>query len=297
MSSPPGSARRVSWGKTRDVLPLPAASTVERYVATVDRLLPHRVVGFYVVGSIALGGYRPLRSDIDFVAVVDRGFSAAELRRLRLAQLATGARTSAAALARGQRALPGTCNGVYVSEDELGLPVSRIRPVASHTGPDFNVGRAFDVNPVVWKTLAERGIAVRGAGVDDLPLDTEPASLRPWTKENLNTYWRRFAASTLRSRPPMSRLLPRRWVTAWGVLGVSRLHATIATGDVISKEAAGEYAKDVFDRRWHPLIHEALAYWREEQPLPEFEDRSRRDEAMGEFMLHVIDHANLLTTT
>ena len=36
-------------------------------------------------------------------------------------------------------------------------------------------------------------------------------------------------------------LRPCYW-TAWGVLGAPRLHCTIATGEVISKEAAGEYA-------------------------------------------------------
>ncbi len=38
-------------------------------------------------------------------------------------------------------------------------------------------------------------------------------------------------------------------VAAWGVLGPPRLHRTIATGDVISRDDAGEYAPDVFAPR------------------------------------------------
>ena len=41
------------------------------YLRLAERLLPGRVVGFYLVGSAALGSFRPGRSDIDFIAVMD----------------------------------------------------------------------------------------------------------------------------------------------------------------------------------------------------------------------------------
>lgn len=62
-----------------DLNPTPGASAdLHRVVARnagrclrlADRLFPKRVVGFYLVGSVALGGYRPHQSDIDFVAVL-----------------------------------------------------------------------------------------------------------------------------------------------------------------------------------------------------------------------------------
>ena len=46
------------------MLPGPADRAVARYVRLADRLLPGRVVGVYVIGSIALGAYRRRRSDI-----------------------------------------------------------------------------------------------------------------------------------------------------------------------------------------------------------------------------------------
>ena len=49
---------------------------------------------------------------------------------------------------------------------------------------------------------------------------------------------------------------------------IVEVHATITTGEVISKEAAGEYALETFDPRWHPVIREGLAYWREEPAQP-----------------------------
>ena len=60
---------------------------------------------------------------------------------------------------------------------------------------------------------------------------------------------------------------------------------------MISKEAAGEYALDVFPAPWHPLIAEALAYWRGEP------DRLRlspplRARRTAEFVLLVADDAS-----
>src|SRR5205807_3671813 len=65
----------------------------------------------------------------------------------------------------------GTPNGVFVTGDELGLPVTTITPVASHTAQRFEVGTGFDVNPAVWKVLAGRGIRIRGRDPGDLGLD------------------------------------------------------------------------------------------------------------------------------
>jgi hypothetical protein len=36
------------------------------------------------------------------------------------------------------------------------------------------------------------------------------------------------------------------------------LHATIKTGDILSKSAAGTYALEVFPSHWSPIIQDAL---------------------------------------
>lgn len=265
--------------------------SVDRYLAVADRLLPGRLCGLYLVGSTALGAYRPGRSDIDFVAVVDGGLSPAELRRLRLVQLASGIRTAAPALARCRLALPGTVNGAFVAAADLATPVTRIRPLASHVGRGFTVGGAFDVNPVMWKVLSERGIAVRGPRPAELGLDPEPARLRAWNHDNLHAYWQRGAEAVLAGRS--RRWLPaRRSAVAWGVLGAPRLHHTMATGEVVSKEAAGEYALEVFASRWHPVIREGLAYWRAE--ASRFPDAAAGRRRAAEFVLEVVASADRL---
>jgi hypothetical protein len=81
------------------------------------------------------------------------------------------------------------------------------------------------------------------------------------------------------------------------VLGVPRLHYTIATGAIATKEAAGHYALEVFEPRWHPLIEDALAFWRG-QPAPSAYRRhpARRRQDVAEFVDVVVDSANRMTT-
>jgi hypothetical protein len=81
--------------------------------------------------------------------------------------------------------------------------------------------------------------------------------LRTWCRENLQSYWARWAHAA-RTRLIRRLASTLRQSTVWGVLGVTRLHATIRTGDILSKSAAGIYALEVFPCHWSPIIQDAL---------------------------------------
>jgi hypothetical protein len=264
-----------------------------RYVAQLDQLLPDVLTGFYLVGSVALDAYRPGRSDVDFVAVLEWDLGPPELRRLRLQHARGALHTGVAAIGYRQSPLTGTCNGVFVRAGDLPAPVSEIDPVASHVGHRFRTGAAgSDVSPVAWKVLAERGIPIRGPEPSSLPLDLQPELLRSWNLRNLDSYWQPWASAAARSPQAKFRARPR-YSTAWGVLGAPRLHYTIVTGEVVSKEAAGQYALDVFPPCWHPLIAGALAFWRS-QPDRLGLSPGERGRLTGEFVFEVIDSARNL---
>jgi hypothetical protein len=266
-----------------------------RYLAQLDELLPGVIGGFYLVGSVALDAYRPRRSDIDFIAVLESGVDPQDLRKLRVQHARSGVYTAMTALRERRSPLTGTLNGVFVRHDDIEKPVTQIRAVASHTGGRFRTDHpGSDLSPVAWKVFAEQGIAVRGVQPSALGLDPEPELLRSWTAGNLESYWGPWALALLRSRWRRFALRPR-WSTAWGVLGTPRLHRTIVTGDIISKEAAGEYALDVFSSEWHPLIREALAYLREE-PDQLRVSNERRAHLTASFVFHVIEQSRLPPT-
>jgi hypothetical protein len=211
---------------------------------------------------------------------------------MRRVQLRSFVRThSRAALHGWIRA--GLCNGAYLIASELTKPVTEIVPLGWHVALRHGGGEAFDVNPVQWKTFAERGVAVRGPQPSELGLDPEPARLRQWNLDNLNGYWKRAATAAARGSSPRG-VLNAQWTTAWVALGPVRLHHTIATGGIITKEAAADYALGVFDDEWHPIINEAVRFHRSGKPDPLLRGRRDRIRRSGEFALHVIDAANAL---
>jgi hypothetical protein len=274
--------------------PETARAAVADLLGRLDRELPGRTVGFYVVGSACLGAFRPARSDVDFVAIVDGELDAGELRRLR----AVHRRLWMTALARdaGLRGRwPLVCNGSYLRPGDVSHSPLEVTPLAGHVAGRFGTAEpGFDVNPVTWHTLARHGIAVRGPEPRSLGIRTDSAELTQWTMDNLNGYWRRWQSRARRPGPATLRALPRRF-TAWGVLGAPRLHYTLTTGEVTSKEEAGRYALETFGPEWRGLIEEALAFWRGAPAVAPYRRRpDLRRRAAAAFVAHVIESANRL---
>ncbi|MFR9727060.1 hypothetical protein ACL02R_27430 [Streptomyces sp. MS19] len=236
-----------------------AIGIASRYLAAAELLLPGRITGFWLVGSAALGGWRPGRSDTDFIAATDGPLDARDLRRLRALHVAGNAVPAGSALLRARPTLPGTVNGAYVDAADLTTPVTRIRPLASHVGRTFRPGHGSDVNPAVWKVLAERGITLRGRAPYLLGLDPEPERLRSWTLTNLREHWGAWAHRALDGRAPATPSLLRAEITT-GTLGPLRLHRTVATGEIVTKEAGGRHGLDLFPPHRRALIHAALAH-------------------------------------
>jgi hypothetical protein len=221
-------ARRVArkrvdrFGHTSAVLPAAAQEAVDDLLGRLDRAVPGRVDGFYVVGSACLGAFRVGRSDLDFVAVVAGELGRGELARVRAVHMGRWG----SALVRDvavRRRWPLVCNGIYLRSGDLSRSPLEVTPLAGHIAGRFKVDErdGLDVNPVTWHTLAGHGIAVRGPQRDRLQIHLDDAQLRSWTLGNLNSYWRRWTRRAQRNGVAIQRALPRRFA-AWGVLGAPR---------------------------------------------------------------------------
>jgi len=185
------------------------------------------------------------------------------------------------------------CNGIYVRGADLSKSPLTVTALAAHVSGRFRTAprHGFDVNPITWHTLARHGVAIRGPGREQLQIHTDQAELRSWTRGNLNSYWRRWVARARRPSLDAARVGSRRFAAS-GVLGAPRLHYTIATGEIASKEDAAAHALDVFDPRWRPLIEDALAWWRIQPSPPPYRGgaaRRRRRADAADFVSCVID--------
>lgn len=225
---------------------------LDALLGALDEASPGLIRDAYITGSIALGDGRPGQSDIDVVLVRAAGADNAAtmaalepamqiLRKTYPRPMVDGIVLSRADLAAGPDALDGP------------------RPVIFDGGVSLETGGSAR-NPVTWRTLDQCGITWRGTPIDEIALWRDPAALDAWVRGNLGSYWRPWWASSHRllSRMGMRSLHP--WFPEWGVLGVTRLHYTLATGDITSKYDAGTYALETFPDRWHRILREALRY-------------------------------------
>jgi hypothetical protein len=121
---------------------------------------------------------------------------------------------------------------------------------------------------VTWHTLARswrRDPRPRAGGAR---VWTDSGDLAAWTVRNLDDYWRRLLQRTSDPKSLWSVAAATSYGAVWIVLGVSRLHFTLSTGDICSKEGAGCYALEAFPERWHRVINESLRIRRADRALP-----------------------------
>lgn len=223
-------------------LPPPVIDVLRRYQAVLEER--ELLAGLYVIGSAALGDFRPGRSDVDAVAVLARRPNRADRRALMLAQRA--------APAGGGPSL----DAVYVIAEELRRSPETTEPGwwtrrRRLRGPSMEMR-----NPVVWAELARHGVAIAGPPPAALGVRSDTAALAAYVRANIEDYWGRWAQ---RARVPAAFGLLRESGLAWGALGASRSHHTLATGEIVSKTAAGEAALQRFGETGRPVLERALA--------------------------------------
>lgn len=261
----------------------PAARAVlDTLLAGLDEAAPGLVTGLDLIGSIALDDGRPGQSDIDFVLMrVDGADNAATMAAL------------APVLAALRRAHPRpTLDGIVLSAGDLMAGPDGIageRPIVFDSRATLATGGSA-WNPVTWATLRQGGIAYAGAPIAPDRLWHDPARLDAWTRENLAAYWRPWLARSGRTLSRFGIVSLGAGATEWGVLGVTRLHATLATGAIVSKRGAGDYALDRFPPRWHPIVMEAIRI-RERQAGGRYRSPLHRHREMRAYMAMVIDDA------
>jgi len=218
------------------------------YLDVVDSCAPGLVEGLYVVGSYALGDWRPGRSDIDVVAVTSEPATEDDAGALRTAH-------AVLAEARPRPAI----DGPYVAWGDLVTPPQPLHRPWVLDGDLHHDAECFEINPVTWYVLATYGVTVRGPRAEQLGTYVDVDARVRFVVDNLAGYWAPLADDVRRrcDLEPGARF--RADSFEWCALGALRLHLTAFTGDVTSKRGAGEYGLDVVPEDLRPVLHAALA--------------------------------------
>lgn len=231
-----------------ELIPPPIQPLLAEYRALVERDTFGLVAGCYLHGSIALAAFDATQSDIDFVAVLHRPCTAKEVETL-------AAIHNHLAQSYPQWQLEGS----YLQAADLGQAAEAIAPYPTFHDGKFITQGMFDINPVTWWLLKSKGIPLFGTPSADLPFTIEWETVRAYTHDNLNRYWRRWAYD-----PRYTLGLYRDWAIQWAVLGILRLLYLLHENEMTSKVGAGEYGLQTLPSKWHRLLQEALRLRRKE---------------------------------
>jgi len=226
---------------------------LRRLTIEVRAALAEQLVGVYLHGSLAAGGFELGRSDVD-VLVVTEG----ELGKERLAALAVAhARLQASGLHWVTR-----LEVSYIPRDALRRydPNKTVHPALRMDGSFGHDGHGSD-----WvlqrHVIRERGIVLAGPEPHTLIDPVSPEQIRWAARETLHEWW----APQLDDH---SRLRSDEY-QAYAVLTMCRALYTLHHGDVAPKAAAARWARETLDREgaaghgrsWSALIAQAEA-WR-----------------------------------
>ena len=212
------------------------------YQIALQTQLPTLIQGLYIGGSIALGEFNPRLSDIDFLTILRRPATTAELQQLKTIHKTLATQYPQAPL-----------SGSYILPDGLGKQAHEVAPHPYFHDHTFHESGHFEINFVTWWVLKYYGITLMGPEPQTLSFDVDWRELRAAMHTNLNTYWRGWTSG----RQAVIGLASDEGIQ-WAVTGVSRLFYSFHESDITTKVRAAEYALQRVPPRWHRIIREAL---------------------------------------
>jgi predicted nucleotidyltransferase len=226
-------------------LPVSVQPLVDAYTRALEPLRQH-FYGIYIYGSLALGAFEELRSDIDVLALTQGEWSPLEL-----AQLQTLHRQLARTYPLGKR-----LEVFYIPEQYLGVVQPDTVEGTLPPYPAFHDGKLLPrthegMNAVTWWILKQHGLRLFGPERSALPLEVKWADVLSTMRYNLDVYYAR------QIKRPYPYLFDEG--VEFGVSNLCRILTTIEEGEIISKSAALQRWQDRLPERWQLLLKEA---WR-----------------------------------
>ena len=227
-----------------------ANSVLEELLSGARGILGDHFVGMYLDGSLAIGDFEPDKSDLDFVVVIDSDVSADTFGALKAMH---------AHIASGTSKWARELEGSYISQRALRHDQ---RPAAH---PYIDRGSALAMvhqESGYWvihrHMLREHGVVLAGPLPQTLINPVQPEELREAVRGILREWW----MPMLIDGP----LLQNSFYRCYAVLTMSRMLYTIRHGAIVTKPSAARWAQGALDRRWTPLIQQALAWSRDVPP-------------------------------
>ena len=231
------------------------------------------IQGLYVVGSAVLDDWQQT-SDVDIIAFLPEAPTDEQVKLLEqahdLAKQSTGGMS---------------IDGPRLLWRDVTMPPTSLRRPWTLDGEFHHDDSCFELNPVMWHTLAGHSVAVRGPDRSELDVAISDPALRRFVTENTASYWRSVASGVADAAEDQHRTTFASETTEWCVLGIARMLFTVTTGAVTSKGGAGRWLLNELPQ-YRELVTHALAIRAGTVNTPDTRETVR---AVGAYLIHVAD--------
>ncbi len=227
------------------VFPVSIQPLIDAYLHALEPLRYH-FYGIYISGSIALGAFEELASDIDIVALTQNEWSSLELKQLKALH-----RHLIKSYPLGKRFEVHYVPLRYLGVVHPGTQNGAIAPYpAAHNGK-FSPATHAGLNAVTWWIIKHKGLCLLGPERSALPLGVAWKDVLSRMRFNLDVYFPR------KTKRPYLFLFDA--AVEFAVTNLCRILTTIEEGEIISKSASLTRWRDRLPERWQLLLDEA---WR-----------------------------------
>lgn len=234
----------------RDTLPPDIESLLGSLLSRIQHVLPERLVGLYVYGSLTTGDFDPETSDIDLLAATSSDVSSTEFDALRAMHLD---------FARDNPVWDDRIDVQYLSVAALRtFRTQRSRVAIISQGEPFHMTEAGKEWLMNWYAVREEGVALFGPPAEAL--------IAPITRDEFAACIRDYVVEVGDRTTEFS----ERKHQAYAILTMCRALYLHTTGERASKKQAALWAQDELPQ-WSGLIQSALTWreaWREQQTEP-----------------------------
>jgi len=252
-------------------LPEDVAQFFAVYLQRFQAVLPDRLHGCYLYGSMTLGAFHPAASDLDFLTVLASPLKPEELQTLDRLHRALNRKYPLARRLEGE----------YVPLADLqqgNLAKGYVR---------YHHGKYSGINPVMtlyWYQLHTAGVRLAGPAPQTLfpPIPWE--AVHQEMERNVNGYWLHVAQRRYTSLLSDS-------MAEFAILTLCRILFTLEHRQITSKEAAGQWALELLPD-WRQLINEGLRLRAGQDKHSLYPTRWQRRRAVRDFILAMARECN-----
>jgi hypothetical protein len=256
---------------------------LNKYFFLIDKEMPNLINSFYIYGSAVSSDFHPQKSDIDFIAILNKTLKKEGIDKLQNIHLKIEKKDKRPNL-----------NGIYVEKEDLGKNCKETKGFPYYFEGKMIENGYFECNYITWYMLKNRSICARGDEKIALSYHLDMNDLLNEMHENLNSYWVEWITKRkkLFSLSSIVMLFSKNEIE-WGVLGVSRQFYTFNNFDITSKKEAGEYTIMNVPEKYKKIIQEAINI-RCERKNSLYKSNIKRKKDALDLMSYLVEKSNQL---